>query len=321
MARVVFFGLDGAFSTVALEGLVQAGLAPSLVIHGRERSPGAPELRHWPPQPNPLQRFLQGTEQLLGRGVSPHESSLTRAAHAQGIEVYSTTRAHHPGLVTALTKRAPEILVVAGFSHLLSPAVLATASHGGLNLHPGYLPSERGPAPVYWALRAGRTRFGWTVHQLDAHEDSGPIVTAGEVEAPRGIDGQALHRQLSEAGTPALIEAVQALLEGRLIATPQTTEGSGRCPRPTLADRRLDQTRSAAEVYTFAAGCAASYRLWAEVAGDRFFVARALSYDETASLGYDFVLLNDRLLLGCQPGVVELELAADGAVFSAEYSE
>lgn len=321
MARVVFFGVDGAYSRVTLAALVEAGLRPGLVIHGRERSPGAPPLRRWPASPSPVARFVAQAEALVGQGLAPQESDLTRAAHALGIDVWSTTQAHHPTLLQALSAARPEVLVIAGFSHLLKPSVLGLAERGGLNLHPGRLPAERGPAPVFWALKAGRTNFGWTVHRLDPGEDSGEVVSAGELSMEPGATGQLIHERLAEAGAPALVAATRALLEGNLASTPQPPVGVGRCPRPTLADRRIDQGQNAAAVYTFVAGCAPSHRLWAEVAGDRFFVARAIGYDPEARLDYDFVLLGDRLLLGCRPGVVELELTQDGAIFSAEYSE
>ncbi|MBK6686672.1 MAG: hypothetical protein IPG45_19550 [Deltaproteobacteria bacterium] len=321
MARVIFFGVDGAFSRVTLAALVDAGLRPNLVIHGRERGSGIPVLRRWPVSPSPVARFVARTEALVGRGLSPEASDLTQAAHGFGIDVWSTTQAHHPTLLEAMAETRPEVLVIAGFSHLLKPSVLALAERGGLNLHPGHLPAERGPAPVYWALKAGRTQFGWTVHRLDPGEDSGEVVTVGELSVEPGTTGQAIHERLAEAGAPALVAATRALLSDTLVSTPQATIGVGRCPRPTLADRRLDQGQSAKAVYTFVAGCSPSHRLWAEVAGDRFFVAQAIGYDPEARLDYDFVLLGDRLLLACQPGVVELELTRDGAIFSAEYSE
>lgn len=321
MPRVVFFGVDGAFSRISLAALVDAGLRPSLVIHGRERSPGAPVLRRWPASPTPVARFIARTEELLGRGLAAGSSDLAQAAHALGLEVWSTTQAHHPTLLEVLRSTRPEVLVVAGFSHLLKPAVLDLAERGGLNLHPGHLPAERGPAPVYWALKAGRTHFGWTVHRLDPGEDSGEVVAVGELSVEPGTTGHSIHERLAEAGAPALVAATRALLDGTLVSTPQTSVGARRCPRPTLADRRIDQGQSAEAVYVFVSGCAPSHRLWAEVAGDRFFVAQAIGYDPEARLDYDFVLLGDRLLLRCQPGVVELELTRDGAIFSAEYSE
>ena len=147
MARVVFVGVDGAYSRVTLAALVEAGLRPSLVIHGRERSPGAPLLRRWPAAPSPVARFVAQAEALVGRGLSPQESDLTQAAHALGIDVWSTTQAHHPTLLRALSAARPEVLVIAGFCHLLKPSVLAVAELGGLNLPPRHLPAASGPAP------------------------------------------------------------------------------------------------------------------------------------------------------------------------------
>ena len=98
----------------------------------------------------------------------------------------------------------------------------------------------------------------------------------------------------------------------------QSKDRAGRCPRPKLADGRIDPTLPAADVYTFVAGCARAYSVFAEGGGDRFYVRRAISYDPDGTLPCEYVLSGDNLILRCDPGIVELELAPEGAIFTAE---
>ena len=72
--------------------------------------------------------------------------------------------------------------------------MLATATHGGINVHASLLPKYRGAAPIAWAIYHGEKQTGVTIiqmsPQLDAGDmiaqetiDIGPDETAGELEA------------------------------------------------------------------------------------------------------------------------------------------
>jgi methionyl-tRNA formyltransferase len=249
------------------------------------------------------------------------DSDLSRAARALKIDTLRTTDANAARCRATIAGAAPDALVVAGFPHLLSPDVLKLAKNGGLNLHPGKLPEERGPSPLFWALREGKTQLDFTVHMLDAGEDTGDIISAGAVPFRPGTPGLDILTGCARAAAPQLVRALRGLLEGDLVRTPQSKSSAARRSRPTFRDGRIDATKSAEAVFTFAGGCAATYSIFVEVAGDRFFIRRAISYDPEAALAFEYALTGDRLLLRCNPGIVELELKEQGALFSAEYEE
>ena len=100
----------------------------------------------------------------------------------------------------------------------------------------------------------------------------------------------------------------------------QSRVGVRRRPRPTFRDARIDTQNTAEQVYIYVSGCAGAYPVFAEVGGDRFFIADALDYDLDADIPFEFVLSGDRLILRCSPGVVELVLRqGEGVIFSSEY--
>ncbi|MEM7677258.1 MAG: hypothetical protein AAF449_14755, partial [Myxococcota bacterium] len=150
-------------------------------------------------------------------------------------------------------------------------------------------------------------------------EDTGDRVTTGQIQIEPGTDGLVILERMAQASAPSLVKAVRALVAGDLVRQPQSRADADRKPRPRFEDGRLDTSKPAHAVFTFVGGCAGRYSLFAEVAQDRFFIRRALSYDPDSDLDFDFVLLGDRLLLKCNPGLVELELKEQGALFSAEY--
>lgn len=319
MHRIVFFGLDGAFATTPLNALVSAELAPVLVVVGRERN--SYHLR----DTTLVRRARPGVWERMQSKLRPPDrprpgpNDLTSVAHGFGIDVLDTNAANVPRSVSTIASVKPDAFVVAGFPHLLSRTLLDVPRVGGLNVHPGALPAERGPAPLFWALKEGRTKVTLTIHILDAGEDSGDVVATVDVPLEPGVTSGELLARLGQASAPLLVRSVRALLAGDIVRTPQAKGDFRRRRRPRFRDGKLDATRSAEEVYTFVTACADRYSLFAECGGDRFFVSRAVSYDLEASLDFEFVLTGDRLILRCEPGIVELELKEDGALFTAEY--
>jgi methionyl-tRNA formyltransferase len=317
---LVFFGMDGPFAQVPLGALSAAGLVPSLVVVGVDVPEGmrGPVLE-W----RPVGRSLPLWSRLAGgapRPVDP-ELDLVTTAHRFGVDAVRTSDPGAARLRARLRALAPDLYVISSFPRLLSPAVLGLAARGGLNLHPGRLPAERGPAPLFWALKAGRTELIWSIHILEVGEDSGDVVAEGSYVFTPGARAQDILRGVAERASPSLVRAARDLYAGQILRRPQGRVGVGRAPRPTLADRRIDPRRQAVEVFTFAAGCAGIHRLYVECGGDRFYVEDAVDYDMEGRLPSEFVLTGDRLLLQCAPGVVELELAPGGTIFTSTYRE
>ncbi|MBI4816286.1 MAG: hypothetical protein HY791_08510 [Deltaproteobacteria bacterium] len=307
---LVFFGLESVFSSVTLSLLSAGGFLPRLVVLGD-------------PSRIPNVRRLRARPGLLGRVFRPANpgTGLARRASELGVDVIEATHPGDPRVLRAVAGVRPEAFVVAGFHRLLPAELLALPSRGGLNLHPGRLPQERGPAPLFWALKRGHRELGFAVHILDKGEDSGDVVAAGTYATPIGWDGQDILERCAVTAAPFLIRALRDLLEGEIVRIKQDESRASRCPRPNLEDGKIDVTLSAEQVFNFVAGCARHYVVFARCAGDTFFVSEATSYDLEAKLSYDFVLSGDRLILRTNPGVVELILKPDGAHFTSEYDE
>lgn len=336
MSRVVFFGMNGGYSSASLAAIARAGLVPSLVVRGEPRRAVTLGPSFEVARANGGWRELFGLGaktavtavdafERAGLGVSVDEqfqhAELTDTARRFGVDVVSTDDANALRTRLAIAKAEPEAFVVAGFPHLLSPEVLGLAKRGGINVHPGKLPEERGPSPVFWALRDGRTTIHYAVHLLDAGEDSGDVVSTGELSFEPGLDGEAVHTRTALAAAPQLVRAVRGLLDGDLVRMPQRRDGARRCPRPKFRDGRIDPSRPARDVFTFVAGCAAHYSLYSEHGGDRFFIRSAVSWDPKATLPFEYLLTGDHMVVRCNPGVVELELKEHGALFTAEYDD
>ena len=134
-------------------------------------------------------------------------------------------------------RRAPDVVVLAGYMRILGPAVLAAFAGRILNTHPSLLPAFPGAHAVRDALAHGVAVTGVTVHLVDATLDGGPIVAQEAVPVLPGDDEAALHERIQAVEHRLLPRAVALLAGGRGGARrPDTATSTS--TRPTRASRR-----------------------------------------------------------------------------------
>ncbi len=71
--------------------------------------------------------------------------------------------------------------LMASFSFRIPEAVYKLPAFGFFNLHPGPLPSYRGPDPAFWLIRNREPKACVSLHQLDSGWDTGPLVMRQEI--------------------------------------------------------------------------------------------------------------------------------------------
>ncbi|MGO8693727.1 MAG: phosphoribosylglycinamide formyltransferase [Rectinemataceae bacterium] len=86
---------------------------------------------------------------------------------------------------TALSRLRVDLIALAGYMRLLSPAFVNLHRERILNIHPSLLPEWPGSDAIARSFRAGERRFGATVHIVDEGMDSGPIVAQESFSADR----------------------------------------------------------------------------------------------------------------------------------------
>jgi len=93
------------------------------------------------------------------------------------IERQRRTRAEHEAeIIRALEERAINLVCLAGFMRLLSPAFVALYRNRILNIHPSLLPAFPGLHAQRQALAYGVRWTGCTVHFVDETLDGGPVI-------------------------------------------------------------------------------------------------------------------------------------------------
>ena len=105
---------------------------------------------------------------------------------------YKTREDFDREAVKQLKKKNIELVVLAGFMRLLSPYFIKEYRNRIINVHPALLPSFKGAHGIKDALEAGVKVTGVTVHFVDEHLDSGPIILQKTVEIKEGDSEEAL---------------------------------------------------------------------------------------------------------------------------------
>ncbi len=85
-------------------------------------------------------------------------------------------------LQEALLEAKPDIICLAGFMRILSPAFMGQWEGRMLNIHPSLLPKYKGLHTHKRALEAGDQTHGCTVHEVTAMLDDGPILGQATID-------------------------------------------------------------------------------------------------------------------------------------------
>ena len=106
-----------------------------------------------------------------------------QAAREDGVETLvidhresPTREAHDRKMAEALAAKGVRLVCLAGYMRLLSPWFVERFEGRILNIHPSLLPSFPGRDAQRQAIEAGVKVSGCTVHFVDEHVDSGPII-------------------------------------------------------------------------------------------------------------------------------------------------
>lgn len=154
--------------------------------------------------------------------------ALERAKHAgiPGYVVarkdYDSNRAMTQALVAKLKELGIDLVVLAGFMHILTEEMVQAYPNAILNVHPALIPSFCG-AGYYGlhvhekALAYGVKVTGATVHFVNEEPDGGPIVLQKAVDILPGDTPEVLQRRVMEqAEWHILPQAVALFCQGRL---------------------------------------------------------------------------------------------------------
>ncbi|AXF63761.1 phosphoribosylglycinamide formyltransferase [Leclercia sp. W17] len=108
------------------------------------------------------------------------------AAHALSAAQFASREAFDRELVQEIDAYAPDVVVLAGYMRILSPAFVAHYAGRLLNIHPSLLPKYPGLNTHRQVLGNGDQEHGTSVHFVTDELDGGPVILQAKVPVFEG---------------------------------------------------------------------------------------------------------------------------------------
>jgi methionyl-tRNA formyltransferase len=137
--------------------------------------------------------------------------------------VWDGSRLRDLDVLEEIQRLRPEVGLSVFFGYILRQEFIRLFPAGVINLHPAYLPYNRGSFPNVWSIIDG-TPAGVTLHYIDAEIDTGDIVAQKQVPIEPVDTGESLYRKLERACVEVFVENWPRVSTGQAGRVPQSRE-------------------------------------------------------------------------------------------------
>jgi phosphoribosylglycinamide formyltransferase-1 len=114
------------------------------------------------------------------------------------LEDFTDRGARDAAMAEWLDEQGVELVVCAGYMHLLEPPFLDRFQGRVVNIHPAPLPEFPGAHPLEDLLAAGAQEAAATVHYVDEGIDTGPVIASETVPVLPGDTVDSLRERVHE---------------------------------------------------------------------------------------------------------------------------
>lgn len=164
-----------------------------------------------------------GEVEVVGVGSDKGTARALERARAAGVETavfaaaeYGDREARDAAIGDWVEGLAADLVVLAGYMQLLSPAFVQRFHNRVVNIHPALLPAFPGLDAIGQALEAGVETTGVTVHFVDEGVDTGPAILQRELAVPPGGGRDVLERAVHALEHELYPEAIRMIARGRV---------------------------------------------------------------------------------------------------------
>jgi methionyl-tRNA formyltransferase len=175
-----------------------------------------------------LRWLREQNEQIVGLVVHPlhkrkYGNEIIRSAQVSPAHIFDGSQLRQPEILEAIKALHPDVGLSVLFDYILRPEFLELFPAGVVNLHPSYLPYNRGQYPNVWSI-VERTPAGVTLHYIDAGVDTGDVIARRRVPIEPIDTGETLYRKLEQVCVELFKETWPLIRSGRAPRTPQGEE-------------------------------------------------------------------------------------------------
>ena len=149
------------------------------------------------------------------RGAEGLQKAKARQIETVVVEKNSLKRYEHDALIASeLERRDVELVCLAGYMRLLSPAFVKSFPDRIVNIHPSLLPAFKGLDAQRQAVEYGVKVSGCTVHLVDEDLDHGAIILQKAVEVKDDDTAETLSARILGFEHELYVEALRKIVKG-----------------------------------------------------------------------------------------------------------
>ncbi|OOE33964.1 methionyl-tRNA formyltransferase [Salinivibrio kushneri] len=181
-----------------------------------------------------------------GRGKKLTASPVKQLALEHDLPVYQPRTLRDEQAQAELAALNADVMVVVAYGLILPKAVLDTPRLGCVNVHGSILPRWRGAAPIERAVWAGDNETGVTIMQMDEGLDTGDMLKIATLPIDEKETSGSLYQRLAELGPQALIDCLNDMANGIILAEPQNDAKANYAEKLSKQEAQIDWQRDAA---------------------------------------------------------------------------
>jgi methionyl-tRNA formyltransferase len=176
-----------------------------------------------------LEYLKEHQESIVGLVIHGEEKQkfskeLIRVSGLPENKIFIGTNIQSDETINQIRELKPDIALSIFFDYILPNKFINIIPKGVINLHPAYLPFNRGQYPNVWSIIEG-TPSGITLHYIDDKKiDSGDIISQREVPIEPIDTGMTLYRKLEFASVQIFQDTWPAIKNGEIVRRSQNIE-------------------------------------------------------------------------------------------------
>lgn len=168
------------------------------------------------------------SEQIVGLVVHPpnkrkYGNEIISSARVDPRYVFDGSLLRQPEVLQKIKELQPDIGLSVYFGYILRSEFLNIFPMGVINLHPAYLPYNRGAYPNVWSIVEG-TPAGVTLHYVDEGVDTGDIIAQRKLPIEPFDTGETLYRKLEHACLELFKDIWPLIRDGKAPRIPQSKD-------------------------------------------------------------------------------------------------
>lgn len=147
-----------------------------------------------------------------------------------------------------IEKLKPDLIIVSGYSQILSKKILDMPKFGCLNVHPSLLPKYQGATPIQHAILNGEEKTGASIILMDTGIDTGPVLAQERIKIEETDNSTTLYEKLANLGSDLLIKSIPEWIEDKIKAKEQNQKKATYTKTLKKEDGRIEWKQSAESI-------------------------------------------------------------------------